>query len=78
MICSMSAKGRCYDNAVAESFFHSLKVEIVHGQSFKSREEAMSVIFNYMEVYYNTKRRHSSLDYVSPVDYERMALLKVA
>ena len=77
MICSMSAKGRCYDNAVAESFFHSLKVEIVHGQSFKSREEAMSVIFNYMEVYYNTKRRHSSLDYVSPVDYERMALLKV-
>jgi transposase InsO family protein len=78
MISSMSAKGRCYDNAVAESFFHSLKVEIIHGRRFKSREEAISAIFNYMEAYYNTKRLHSSLDYVSPVDYERIALLKVA
>lgn len=78
MVCSMSAKGRCYDNAVAESFFHSLKVEIVYGQRFASREQAMSAIFRYMEVFYNNRRLHSALDYVSPVDYERVALLKVA
>lgn len=78
MVSSMSAKGRCYDNAVAESFFHSLKVELVFGQQFTSREEAMSAIFNYMEVYYNTTRRHSALDYVSPAAYERLALLKAA
>lgn len=78
MICSMSAKGRCYDNAVAESFFHSLKVELVHGQRFGSREQAMSAIFKYMEVFYNKKRLHSVLDYVSPADYEQAALLKVA
>jgi putative transposase len=78
MICSMSAKGRCYDNAVAESFFHSLKVELVHGQHFASREQAMSAIFKYMEVFYNMKRLHSALDYVSPVTYEQQALLKVA
>lgn len=78
MVCSMSAKGRCYDNAVAESFFHSLKVEIVHGERFASREEAMSAIFKYMEVFYNNVRLHSALDYVSPANYERNALLKVA
>jgi putative transposase len=66
----MSAKGRCYDNAVAESFFHSLKVELVYDRQFESRESATSAIFKYMETYYNTKRRHSALDYVSPVDYE--------
>lgn len=78
MICSMSAKGRCYDNAVAESFFHSLKVELVHGERFASREQAMSAIFKYMEVFYNNTRLHSALDYVSPANYEREALLKVA
>lgn len=77
MICSMSAKGRCYDNAVAESFFHSLKVELVHGQRFVSREQAMSAIFKYMEVFYNNRRRHSALDYVSPAAYERTALMLV-
>ncbi len=70
LVCSMSAKGRCYDNAVAESFFHSLKVELVHGQRFESREQAQSAIFNYMEVFYNTKRLHSSLDYMTPAAYE--------
>jgi putative transposase len=78
MVCSMSAKGRCYDNAVAESFFHSLKVELIYGQRFASREEAMSAIFKYVEVYYNTRRLHSSLDYVSPADYEQAALLRAA
>ena len=74
LICSMSAKGRCYDNAVAESFFHSLKVEIVHGQRFRSREEATSAIFKYMEVFYNNRRLHSALDYFSPTAYEQAAL----
>jgi len=78
LVCSMSAKGRCYDNAVAESFFHSLKVELVYGQQFPSREQAMSALFKYMEVYYNTKRLHSALDYCSPADYEQTALLKAA
>lgn len=74
----MSAKGRCYDNAVAESFFHSLKVELVNGRHFASREEAMSAIFKYMEVFYNNTRLHSALDYVSPVDYERAVVTKVS
>ena len=78
MICSMSARGRCYDNAVAESFFHTLKVELVHDRRFASREQAMSAIFNFMEVYYNTRRMHSVLDYVSPAEYERAALLRAA
>lgn len=78
MICSMSGKGRCYDNAVAESFFHTLKVELVRDRRFRSREEAMSAIFKFMEVYYNTKRIHSVLDYVSPAEYERVALLRAA
>lgn len=75
MVCSMSAKGRCYDNAVAESFFHSLKVELVYDRQFESRESATSAIFKYMETYYNAKRRHSALDYVSPVDYEKHSAL---
>jgi len=78
MICSMSARGRCYDNAVAESFFHTLKVELIHDRRFASREQAMSAIFKFMEVYYNTRRMHSFLDYVSPAEYERVALLRAA
>jgi len=74
----MSARGRCYDNAVAESFFHTLKVELVHDRRFASREQAMSAIFKFMEVYYNTRRMHSVLDYVSPAEYERAALLRAA
>ena len=75
---SVHAPLACYDNAVAESFFHSLKVELVHGKSFASREQATSAIFKYMEVYYNTKRLHSALDYYSPAAYEQTALLKAA
>lgn len=71
MIQSMSRRGNCYDNAVAESFFSSLKNEIVHHCSFKNRDEAKSAIFEYIEVFYNRQRRHQSLDYLSPVDYER-------
>ena len=70
-IClSMSNKGHCFDNAVVESFFHSLKTEHVHFCQFKTREEAMDSIFEYIEVFYNKKRSHSSLGYISPQEFE--------
>jgi putative transposase len=71
LVQSMSRRGNCYDNAVAESFFSSLKNELVHHCSFKTREHARTAVFEYIEVFYNRQRRHQSLDYVSPVDYER-------
>ena len=69
---SMSRKGNCWDNAVAESFFHSLKTELVHHCSFKTRNEAKQKIFEYIEVFYNRQRRHSANEYLSPVDYENL------
>ncbi len=68
---SMSRKGNCWDNAVAESFFHTLKIELTHHEQFKTREEAKQKIFEYIEVYYNRVRMHSANDYLSPVDYEQ-------
>jgi len=70
LICSMSRKGNCYDNATMESFFHSLKVEQVHHDDYHTRDEARSVIFDYIEVFYNRQRSHSSLGYKSPVKFE--------
>jgi transposase InsO family protein len=70
MQCSMSGKGDCYDNAVMESFFKTLKTERVYQQQYKTREEARRSIFQYIEGFYNRKRRHSSLGYVSPAEYE--------
>lgn len=67
---SMSRKGNCWDNAVAESFFHTLKTELTYLQKFKTREEAKHAIFEYIEVFYNRIRVHSSNDYLSPADYE--------
>ena len=72
MTCSMSRKGECHDNAVAESFFHSLKVELVYGQKFKTRNEARQAIFKYIELFYNRKRRHSYLNYQAPLEYEKI------
>jgi len=69
---SMSAKGRCYDNAVAESFFHTLKTEHTKHCNFRNREEAKTSIFEYVEVFYNRKRLHSFLDYCSPEEYENL------
>jgi len=69
-ICSMSRKGNCWDNAVAESFFHTLKTELVYTLRYKSREEARNSIFQYIEVYYNRVRKHSSNGYLSPVIFE--------
>jgi putative transposase len=68
--CSMSRKGDCYDNAAMESFFHSLKVEQVHGQRYPTREHAKADVFEYIETYYNPVRRHSTLNYLSPRDFE--------
>ena len=70
MICSMSRKGNCYDNAVAESFFGSLKSEWVNHNRYLSRSEATQSIFYYIEIFYNRKRRHSSIYYVTPQEYE--------
>lgn len=67
---SMSAKGHCYDNAVAESFFHTLKTEEVYLKRYRTREEAMLNVFEYVEVFYNRERTHSTLGYMSPEAYE--------
>ena len=67
---SMSRKGDCYDNAMMESFFSSLKTECVHQRSYQSYSEAKLALFEWIEVFYNRQRRHSSLDYLSPAAYE--------
>jgi putative transposase len=69
--CSMSRKADCWDNAPMESFFASLKKELVHDADFATRAEARTALVEYIEVFYNSKRRHSSLGYVSPAEYER-------
>jgi putative transposase len=68
--CSMSKKGDCYDNAAMESWNHSLKVEAIHGEHFTTREQARAHVFEYIEVYYNRQRLHSTLGYLSPVEFE--------
>lgn len=68
---SMSRPGNCWDNAAMESFFSRLKVELVYAERFQSIEEARSGIFEYIEIFYNRIRRHSSLGYLSPVEFER-------
>jgi len=70
LLCSMSAKGNCYDNACAESFFHSLKVEAIHGERFATRAEMRQAVFEYIEVDYNRIRRHSANGYISPEAFE--------
>jgi len=75
-IQSMSAKGNCYDNAVAESFFHTLKTELTHHTVFHTKAEARRAIFEYIEIWYNRQRLHSFNNYMSPVDFEEMMLRK--
>lgn len=71
LICSMSRKGECLDNAVAESFFGTLKTELVDDEDYRSRAEARHSLFEYIEVFYNRKRRHSSAAYLPPAEFER-------
>ena len=72
MIVSMSRKGNCYDNAVAESFFSNLKNELVYHCDYYDRDEARAAVFKYIEVFYNRKRLHQTLDYKSPTQYEAL------
>jgi putative transposase len=74
LICSMSSTGCCYDNAAMESFFHTLKVELVHDENYKTREIARLSIAEYIECYYNRKRRHSAISYMTPEEYDSMLL----
>lgn len=69
---SMSRKGNCWDNAVAESFFHTLKTQLVHHRTFKTVEETQQELFVYIEAYYNRRRRHSTNGYISPANYEEL------
>ena len=71
---SMSSKGNCYDNAPTESFFSTLKRELVYRERFKTREEAKQKLFEYIEVFYNRQRRHSSLGYLSPMQFENLKI----
>lgn len=72
--CSMSRKGNCWDNAVVESFFATLKKEEVHREDYLTHEQAKASLFHYIEIFYNRKRRHSALGYISPLDYEQSLL----
>ena len=73
IVCSMSRRGDCWDNAVVESFFATLKLDLIFRETFRTRREARQAIFNYIEVFYNRQRRHSFLGYVSPVEFEQLA-----
>ena len=70
MTCSMSRKGDCWDNSVVESFFHRLKTECTHQKRYLSREEARADVIDYIEMFYNSNRLHSTLGYLSPNDFE--------
>jgi len=71
ILLSMSGTGNCFDNAVAESFFHTLKIALVHNQTFYTRNQATRTIFEYIECFYNRKRMHSSIGYKSPNQFEQ-------
>ena len=70
IVQSMSRKGNCWDNAVSESFFHTLKTELVHHENYQSRDDATKSVFEYIEVFYNRQRFHSKNGYLSPVAFE--------
>lgn len=78
MLQSQSRVANCWDNACVESFFHSLKTEMIYHEDFKTREQAHRAIFEWVEAFYHRQRLHSTLGYKSPVDFERMVREKVA
>ena len=73
--CSMSQAGNCWDNAAMESFFFSLKTERTANKTYRTRDQAKADVFDYIERFYNPKRRHSALGYLSPMEFERQAEL---
>ena len=78
ILCSMSGKGNCWDNAVMESFYRSLKVELIYQNHYQTRIQAQRDIFEYIEIFYNRERLHSSLGYYTPEEYEMLMLEKVS
>jgi transposase InsO family protein len=68
----MSRKGNCWDNAVAESFFSTLKTELIHHEKFETKKEAEAKIFDYIEIFYNRQRLHSTLNYLPPEEFEML------
>jgi putative transposase len=78
LLSSMSRRGNCWDNAVAESFFATLKVELVYQTRWRTRAQARSEVFEYIEIFYNRQRRHSALGYLCPNDFERRQQRKMA
>lgn len=74
LVCSMSRRGNCYDNSCAESFFHSLKVEAIHGEKFATREHMRRAVFEYIELDYNRTRQHSAIGHTSPCAFEAINL----
>jgi putative transposase len=77
IVCSMSRKGNCWDNAVVESFFHSLKTELIFFEDFQTRQEARAKIFEWIEVFYNKQRIHSTLGYKTPEQFEKLQFEKL-
>lgn len=75
IVCSMSRKGNCYDNAAMESFFGTLKQELIHHAHYRTREEAKTSIFEYIEVFYNHQRKHSAIHYKAPMAFEKQSAL---
>lgn len=73
--CSMSRSGNCWDNAAMESFFSSLKTERTGNKTYRTRDQAKADVFDYIERFYNPRRRHSTLGYLSPMEFERQAEL---
>jgi putative transposase len=71
VVCSMSRKGDCWDNGMMESFFHTLKAELIRDEKFTTRAAAANAVFEYIEVFYNKQRLHSSLEFTAPLEYER-------
>ena len=78
ILISMSGKGNCYDNAMVETFFKTLRAELIRGKIYRSKEEAREEIFKYVEVFYNRKRLHSYLGYLTPTEYEELEQRKTA
>ena len=75
MLCSMSRKGNCWDNAVMESFNRTLKVDLIYLKKYEMRIEVKRDIFEYIEIFYNRERLHSSIGYNSPEEYEKMTMV---
>jgi len=78
MLCSMSRKGNCWDNAVIESFNGTIKTELIHRTRWKTREEARAAVYKYIETWYNSRRLHSTLGYLTPIEFEERDIQRAA